>query len=101
MSFPEDATFGDALSSMGHDPSSTQLYLSTRLGRVLKIGSKMTLGKVLLGAGKRNEKGEIEDGWELKEGWALEVVGVPKGREGDEWVKGWKEEVKMGAKAIL
>ncbi|BGP24732.1 40S ribosomal protein s7 [Rhodotorula toruloides] len=101
MSFPEDATFGDALVSMGHDPSSTQLYLSTLRGRVLKIGSKMTLGKVLVGAAKKNEKGELEDGWELKEGWALEMVGVPRGNEGDEWVRKWKEEVKEGAKAIL
>ncbi|GAA5820199.1 hypothetical protein JCM11251_005522 [Rhodosporidiobolus azoricus] len=100
MAFPEDATFGDALLSIGRDPSDTQLYLSTYRGRVLKIGAKLTLGKVLEAAGKVKE-GEDRDGWELREGWALEIVGVPKGREGEEWVQQWKEEVKEGKKAIL
>ncbi|BGP16328.1 hypothetical protein JCM10213_009169 [Rhodosporidiobolus nylandii] len=102
MSFPEDATFGDALASMGRDAGSTQLYLSTTRGRVLKIGAKLTLGKVLAAAGKVRE-GEDKDGWELKEGWALEMVGVPKGSEGEEWVQEWKKEVQSGAstKAIL
>jgi hypothetical protein len=86
---------------MGHDPSSMQLYLATRLGRVLKIGSKMTLGKVLVGAARRDGRGEVEDGWALSEGWALEMVGVPRGAEGDAWVQRWKDEVKAGAQAIL
>ncbi|GAA5856823.1 hypothetical protein JCM8547_008860 [Rhodosporidiobolus lusitaniae] len=100
MSFPESATFGDALLSMGHDPSHTQLYLATKRGRVLKIGAKLTLGKVLEAAGKVKE-GEEKDGWELKEGWALEVLGVPKGSEGEEHVQKWKKEVKEGGRAIL
>ncbi|GAA5975895.1 hypothetical protein JCM11641_002831 [Rhodosporidiobolus odoratus] len=100
MSFPEDASFGDALQSMGRDPSTNQLYLATSRGRVLKIGAKLTLGKVLEAAGKVKE-GEEKDGWELKEGWALEMVGVPKGSEGEEWIQEWKKEVKSGSKAIL
>ncbi|GAA6034111.1 hypothetical protein JCM8097_000701 [Rhodosporidiobolus ruineniae] len=100
MAFPEDATFGDALQSVGRDASSTQLYLATARGRVLKIGPKLTLGKVLEAAGKVKE-GEERDGWELKEGWALEMVGVPKGSEGEEWIQEWKKEVKAGGKAIL
>ncbi|GAA5877178.1 hypothetical protein JCM3774_003323 [Rhodotorula dairenensis] len=104
MAFPEDATFGDALVSMGRDPASTQLYLATKRNRVLKIGPKLTLGKVLAAAagkvpaagGDNNER----DGWELKEGWALEMVGVPKTSAGDDWIQNWKKELQQGA-AIL
>ncbi|GAA6025239.1 hypothetical protein JCM10207_001414, partial [Rhodosporidiobolus poonsookiae] len=102
MAFPEDASFGDALASMGHDAAALQLYLGTARGRVLKIGSKLTLGKVLAAAGKVKE-GEPRDGWALQEGWALEMVGVPKGEEGEKWVQGWKAELqqKASGKAIL
>lgn len=72
------------------------LYLSTRKGKILKIGFKLTLGKVLEAAGR-----EEGDGWLLSEGWSLEMTAVPKGPVGDDWVKGWKEEVKNGARAIL
>ena len=61
----------------------------------MKVGAKLTLEKVLAAAGKDG------DGWELKEGWALEMVGVEKGEKGDEFIKGWKEEVKAGAAALL
>ncbi|BGP40290.1 HSP70/90 co-chaperone [Rhodotorula kratochvilovae] len=100
MAFPEQATFGDALQSMEQDPSAVQLYLATARGRVLKIGAKLTLGKVLAAAGQARA-GEPQDGWELKEGWALEMVGVPKGPKGEEWIQGWKAEVKAGTAAIL
>ncbi|GAA5960779.1 hypothetical protein JCM21900_006870 [Sporobolomyces salmonicolor] len=101
LAFHEQATFGDALLSMEHDPVSTQLYLATKQGKVLKIGAKLTLGKVLEAAGRPRE-GEMErDGWELKEGWALEMVGVPKGKEGEDWIQEWKKEVQEGKKAIL
>lgn len=96
MAFPEDATFRDALASMGRDASSTQLYLATKRNRVLKIGAKLTLGKVLATAGKVKE-GEQPDGWELREGWAFEMVGVPKTSAGDEWVQKWKGELQSGA----
>ncbi|GJN90663.1 hypothetical protein Rhopal_003675-T1 [Rhodotorula paludigena] len=100
MAFPEEATFGDALASMDQDASETQLYLATKRGRVLKIGAKLTLGKVLAAAGKVKE-GEPADGWELREGWAFEMVGVPKGAKGEEWIQEWKKEVQQGSKAIL
>ncbi|GAA5840273.1 hypothetical protein JCM9279_002332 [Rhodotorula babjevae] len=100
MAFPEQATFGDALQSMDQDAQAVQLYLATRRGRVLKIGAKLTLGKVLAAAGKVKE-GDAPDGWELKEGWAFEMVGVPKGERGEEWIQGWKKEVQAGTAAIL
>ncbi|GAA5983474.1 hypothetical protein JCM10908_000300 [Rhodotorula pacifica] len=103
MAFPEDATFGDALASMGRDAGSTQLYLATKRNRILKIGPKLTLGKVLAaaGGGGAAKTAEAErDGWELKEGWAFEMVGVPKTQEGDEWIQNWKKELQQGA-AIL
>ncbi|GAA5826678.1 hypothetical protein JCM3770_003230 [Rhodotorula araucariae] len=100
MAFPEQATFGDALQSMEQDPAAVQLYLATKRGRVLKIGAKLTLGKVLAAAGQ-SKAGEPQDGWELKEGWALEMVGVPKGAAGEEWIQGWKAEVKADTAAIL
>ncbi|KAM0750439.1 hypothetical protein T439DRAFT_326403 [Meredithblackwellia eburnea MCA 4105] len=96
LSFHTSATFGDVLESMEHDPSTTQLYIATVQGRVLKVGAKLTLAKVLDAAGKGGE-----DGWELKEGWSFEMVAVPKGPEGEDWVKTWKEEVKAGAAALL
>ncbi|KWU46977.1 hypothetical protein RHOSPDRAFT_31109 [Rhodotorula sp. JG-1b] len=99
MAFPEEATFGDALASMGRDASTTQLYFATKRNRVLKIGAKLTLGKVLAAAGKVKE-GEAPDGWELKEGWAFEMVGVPKTSAGDDWIQNWKKELQQGA-AIL
>lgn len=106
MAFPEDATFDDALQSMGRDAVSTQLYLATKRNRVLKIGPKLTLGKVLAAAaGKAGQAGQAggnpePDGWELKEGWALEMVGVPKTSAGDDWIQNWKRELQQGA-AIL
>jgi len=100
-SFPDTATFGDALLSMGRDPGEVQLYIATKRGRVLKVGSKLTLGKVLKAAA--GKAGEPEDGWELKEGWALEMVGVPKGAKGEDWIQDWKKELQSEAskKAIL
>lgn len=109
LGFHTSATFGDALRSMEHDPTSLNLYIATRQGRVLKVGQKLELGKVMLaatgagaGAGAGGEAvNSASDGWELKEGWALEMVGVPKGAQGDEWIQQWKAEVKEGARAIL
>ncbi|KAK4701986.1 hypothetical protein P7C70_g4239, partial [Phenoliferia sp. Uapishka_3] len=95
LSFHTLSTFSSFLESMEHDPSSLQLYIATVKGRVLKVGGKLTLGKVLAAAGKDG------DGWELKEGWALEIVGVEKGTEGEKFLEGWKEEVKKGVGAIL
>lgn len=80
---------------MEHDPSTTQLYIATKKGKVLKVGSKLTLEKVLAAAGKDG------DGWELKEGWALEMVGVSKDEVGEKWIQTWKEEVKQRAAALL
>ncbi|GAA5916552.1 HSP70/90 family co-chaperone CNS1 [Sporobolomyces salmoneus] len=105
LEFDERATFHDLLESMDHSPASLELYFSTHLGRVLKIGGKLTLGKVLEMASRPRQgqkAGEKNDGWELKEGWVLEMVGIPKGDErGEEWIKEWKEEVKNGTRAIL
>lgn len=100
MSFPEGATFGDALESVGLDAATVQLYLATKRGRVLKVGAKLTLGRVLQLAGTVKE-GEQPDGWELREGWAFEMVAVPKGAQGEEWIQGWKKEVQAGTAAIL
>lgn len=83
---------------MEHDPAMINLYIATKKGKVLKVGAKLVLEKVLKAA-SGGEGGD--DGWELKEGWALEMVGVPKGEKGDEWVKKWKEEVKEGVAALL
>ena len=95
LGFHTSATFGDALISMEHDPASTQLYVATKKGKVLKVGSKLTLEKVLAAAGKDG------DGLVLQEGWALEMVGVPKTSAGEDWVQTWKAEVKSGAAALL
>lgn len=80
---------------MDHDPSTTQLYVATKKGKVLKVGAKLTLEKVLAAAGKEG------DGLVLQEGWALEMIGVPKGSEGEAWVQSWKAEVQSGAAALL
>lgn len=90
------ASFGDVLAFMEHDPASFQIYIATVKGKVLKVGAKLLLGKVLQATAK-----EQGDGWDLKEGWALEMVAVPKGPEGEKWIEGWKEEVKKGVGAIL
>lgn len=95
LAFHTSATFGEVLLSMEHDPSAFNLYIATKKGRVLKVGAKLDLGKVLEAASRDG------DGWELKEGWALEMVGVPKGSQGEAWVAGWKQEVKDGVKTIL
>lgn len=70
---------------MEHDPAELDVYIATKKGRVLKVGNKLALGRVLDAAGK--EKG---DGWELGEGWSLEVTGVPKGERGAQWIADWK-----------
>lgn len=107
LEFDERATFHDLLESMEHAPNELDLYFATYRGRVLKIGGKLTLGKVLEMASRpkqgQNPNDEAtRDGWELKEGWAFEMVGIPKGDpRGDAWIKEWKEEVKNGTKAIL
>lgn len=80
---------------MDHDPATLNMYIATSKGRVLKVGAKLTLEKVLLAAGRDG------DGWVLQEGWALEMCGVPKGVKGDDWVAGWKKDVKEGVAAIL
>ena len=85
------ATFGDTLAAMEEDPAEFNLYIATKKGRVLKVGAKLELGKVLKAAAGEVGSG---DGWELKEGWALEMVGVPKNAKGEEWIKNWKEELK-------
>ncbi|KAM0791510.1 hypothetical protein ACM66B_005962 [Microbotryomycetes sp. NB124-2] len=87
LEFHEQATFGDMLMSMEHDPSATQLYVKTFKGRVLKVGAKLSLNQVLVAASK-----EPQDGLVLQEGWAFEFVGVPKGSEGEEWIQQWKHE---------
>ena len=91
LSFHISATFGDTLAAMEEDPAEFNLYIATKKGRVLKVGAKLELGKVLNAAAGEVGTG---DGWELKEGWALEMVGVPKNAKGDEWIKNWKEELK-------
>lgn len=80
---------------MEHDPATLQVYISTAKGKVLKIGAKLELGRVLDAASKDG------DGWEMKEGWALEMVGVPKTVQGENWIATWKEEVKLGANSLL
>ncbi|GAA6061365.1 hypothetical protein JCM10212_005819 [Sporobolomyces blumeae] len=103
LEFHEHATFADALESMEHDPSQVQLYFATARGKVLKIGSKLTLAKVL-DAASRLKEGQTEhdrDGWRLQEGWAFEMVGVPKTAEGEAWIQEWKKEVQAGTGAIL
>lgn len=88
LSFHTSSTFGDELRAMEQDPNELNLYIATKKGRLLKVGAKLVLGKVLAAA--RTNEG---DGWELKDGWALEMVGVPKTKEGDEWVANWKKEL--------
>lgn len=99
LGFHEQATFGDVLRSMELNPGSTQLYIATRAGRVLKVGAKLTLSQVLSSA--RGKEPGTTDGWELQEGWAFEMVGVPKGPAGEAWIQQWKAEVQNGKKAIL
>ena len=100
LEFHTHASFGQVLESMEHDPAQYQCYIATVQGRVLKVGAKLLLGKVLEAAAKVKE-GEKVDGWELKEGWALEMVAVPKGAEGEKWIASWKDEVKKGVGALL
>lgn len=87
LSFHTTSTFGDELRAMEQDPAEFNMYIVTKKGRVLKVGAKLELGKVLAAAGKDG------DGWELKEGWALEMVAVPKGAAGETWVANWKAEL--------
>lgn len=87
LSFHTQSTFGDELRAMEKDPAEYDLYIATQRGRVLKVGAKLELGRVLEAAGK-----QAGDGWELKDGWALEMVGVPKGTKGQEWIATWKKQ---------
>jgi hypothetical protein len=96
LTFPTESTFGDFILSMDHDPSLLNLYISTTSGKVLKIGPKLNLGKVIQGA-----KDGPGSGWELREGWALEIMAVPKGEKGDQWIVEWKQQVKANAISIL
>ncbi|GAA5940812.1 uncharacterized protein JCM15063_000887 [Sporobolomyces koalae] len=102
LEFDERATFHDFSESMELDPNEYDLYFATVRGKVLKVGSKLTLAKVMAMAAKAKE-GQEADGWELKEGWVLEVVGIPKSEKarGEEWIKEWKEDLKNGTRAIL
>ncbi|SCV71965.1 BQ2448_4659 [Microbotryum intermedium] len=97
LEFHTAATFGDLLASMDQDPSTTAMYIATKKGRVLKVGNKLTLGKVLVAAA--GEAGD--DGWELKEGWALELVAVPKGPRGEDWIGKWKKDVKADVRPLI
>lgn len=102
LEFDERATFGDLVESMDHAPNALDLYFATYRGRVLKVGAKLTLAKVVDMASRPQPGVDARDGWELKEGWAFELVGIPKGDpRGDEWIKEWKEEVRNGTRAIL
>jgi hypothetical protein len=91
LAFHTSSTFGEEIRAMDHDPAEYDVYIATKKGRVLKVGAKLDLGRVLEAAGKAEG-----DGWELKEGWALEMVGVRKGEKGAAWIADWKEKLKAG-----
>lgn len=93
--FSTEMSFSSVLTAMEYDTKSLSLYLATKNLKVLRIGLKLELGKVLEAAGRSGE-----DGIELCEGWAIELVVVKKGKEGEDWVKNWKESLKEG-KSIL
>ncbi|KAL8278920.1 hypothetical protein RQP46_008589 [Phenoliferia psychrophenolica] len=60
LSFHTSSTFAVVLESMEHDPSQLQLYIATVKGRVLKVGAKLTLEKVLAAAGGSSRSTSLE-----------------------------------------
>ncbi|KAH8928160.1 hypothetical protein BT69DRAFT_1346846 [Atractiella rhizophila] len=83
VSFSEQATFADALPQDVLEQCG--IFAVTRKGRILKMGKKIVLAKLIDGCWKDAEK----DGLELKDGWCLEFYLIQKGRE-----KEWSEEMR-------
>lgn len=110
--FAEHTTFADQLANMfpvdGHPPEWDRenreyvvgklvVYVITRLGRLLKVGSKMSLAEAFLRAGVMIEQGgkQVQDGLELRDG-CLSFAVVPKGDVEKWYVEDFKK--KKGAR---
>lgn len=75
------------------------VYAVTRLGRLLKIGGKMSLADIFLKAGIEIEHGgkKVQDGLELRDG-CLSFVVVPKGDVEKWYVEDFKRKKEAGNK---
>ena len=65
--------------------ASHDAYITTKKGRLLKVGRKLSLTDIIKAASKPAD----QDGLELRDGWCLELYAVPK-----EGATTWTEEMK-------
>lgn len=93
-------TFGDQLDAFNaqnaHQARSLQeevVYAVTKNGRILKVGRKLTLKKIIEAAAQKLPDGKM-DGLDLVEGWCLEFYIVPKGDAEAEWIQEMKRRLK-------
>jgi hypothetical protein len=101
LTFHQDVTFGDQLDAFNaqhgarqhRDPSEEVIYAVTKAGRMLKVGRKLTLLKLIKAAVKEQADGTT-DGLHLVEGWCLEFYTVPKGDKETQWVQEMKARLK-------
>lgn len=73
-----------------YTPDTSSLYITTKGGRVLKMGKGLTLRKVIIAARKLEGTEGGADGIELLQGWALEIVWLPDGPAGKGWIDMYK-----------
>lgn len=101
LTFHQDVTFGGQLDAFnaqnaakqGRAPVEEVVYAVTKSGRILKVGRKLTLQKVIATAATRLPTGE-QDGLQLVEGWCLEFFIVPKGDSETQWIQEMKRRLK-------
>lgn len=102
LTFHQDVTFGGQLDAFnaqnaakqGRDPAEEVVYAVTKAGRILKVGRKLTLQKIITTAATKLPSGE-QDGLQLVEGWCLEFFIVPKGENETRWIQEMKVRLKQ------
>jgi hypothetical protein len=100
LTFHQDVTFGDQLDAFNaqnahqqRDPTAEVVYAVTQKGRILKVGRKLTLKKIIEAAAQKVADGSI-DGLDLVEGWCLEFYIVAKGQSETRWIAEQKAKIK-------
>jgi len=100
LTFHQDVTFGDQLDAFNaqnagqaRSPGEEVVYAVTKSGRILKVGRKLTLKKIIEAAAQKLPDGKM-DGLDLVEGWCLEFYIVPKGDEEASWIQEMKKRLK-------